>query len=65
MIILLKDVRKAQKITLRELAKRSGMTKSTLYNIEIGRHSPTMIEMENIAAALGATISDLYESEYK
>lgn len=63
--ILLKEIRLSQGITLRDLAEHSGITKSTLNNIELGRHSPTMDEMEILARSLDVSIGELFESEYK
>ena len=43
----------------------SGIGKSTLNNIENGKVSPTLFQLETIAIALGVKITDLFESEYK
>jgi transcriptional regulator with XRE-family HTH domain len=48
-----------------ELAKKSGIGKSTLNNIENGKVSPTLFQLETIAIALEVKITDLFESEYK
>jgi transcriptional regulator with XRE-family HTH domain len=48
-----------------ELAKKSGIGKSTLNNIENGKVSPTLFQLETIAIALEVRITDLFESEYK
>lgn len=50
---------------LMELAKKSGIGKSTLNNIENGKVSPTLFQLETIAIALEVKITDLFESEYK
>lgn len=52
-------------ITLVQLAKLTGLSKSTINNIENGKTSPTLDELELIAKALGVRIETLYESEYK
>ena len=52
-------------ITLKELSKRTDLSISTLNNIENGKTSPTMWQMERIAKALNLKISDLYVSKYK
>ena len=39
--------------------------KSTINNIENGKVSPTLFQLEMIAIALGVKITDLFESEYK
>ena len=43
----------------------TGVSKSTLNNIENGKTSPTLANLEKIAKGLGCRISDLYDSEYK
>lgn len=65
MKILLWDVRKAKKITLIELAKSSGVSKSTIQRIEKERISPTMDTMEKLAKSLDVKITELFESDYK
>lgn len=65
MKILIWQARRDKKITLVELSKRSGVGKSTINNIENGKTSPTMVQMERIARALEMKISDLYESDIK
>lgn len=52
-------------VTLVELAKQTGISKSTLNNIENEKTSPTMAQMEAIAKALGVRITDLFDSDYK
>lgn len=65
MQILLWEARTARRFTLLQLAKRSGIGKSTLNNIENGRVSPTLLQLETIAIVLGIRITDMFESEYK
>lgn len=48
-----------------QLAAKSGIGKSTLNNIENGKVSPTLFQLETIAIALNVKITDLFESEYK
>lgn len=52
-------------VTLVQLADRTGLSKSTLNNIENAKTSPTLMELEVIAKALGVKITDLFDSEYK
>ena len=59
------EMRTAKGLTLMELAKKSGIGKSTLNNIENGKVSPTLFQLETIAIALEVRITDLFESEYK
>lgn len=65
MKVLLWQARQSRNITLVELAKRTGVSKSTLNNIENYRSSPTQIQLERIAVALNCRITDLFDSEYK
>lgn len=51
-------------ITLIELSKLSGISKSTLSNFENGRTVPNLYQIEDIAIALGVRITDLIESEF-
>ena len=65
MKILVWEVRTSKGFTLMELSKTSGIGKSTINNIENGKVSPTLFQLEMIAIALGVNITDLFESEYK
>lgn len=65
MNILTWQARNSKKTTLVKLSGLTGISKSTLNNIENGRVSPTIKQLEAIAKALGVRISDLYESQYK
>ncbi|WP_330657290.1 helix-turn-helix transcriptional regulator [Anaerocolumna aminovalerica] len=59
------EARNMHNLTLEDMEILTGISKSTLNNIENGKVSPTMHQMERIAKALDMKISDLYESEYK
>lgn len=65
MKVLLWEMRTAKGVTLMELSKKSGLGKSTINNIENGKVSPTLFQLEMIAIALGVKITDLFESEHK
>lgn len=65
MEILIWKVRTEKGISLKELERRTGISKSALNNYENGKRQPTLQQMELIAKALHATISNLYESDYK
>lgn len=65
MEILTGKARLDKGLTLKELSKRTDLSTSTLNNIENGKTSPTMWQMEQIAKALNLKISDLYASKYK
>lgn len=65
MEILTWQARHDKNITLIQLSSLTGISKSTLNNIENGKVSPTINQLEAIAKALRVKISDLYESQYK
>lgn len=65
MKILTWQARTREKVTLMKLSALTGISKSTLNNIDNGRVSPTISQLETIAKALGCRISDLYDSPYK
>lgn len=64
-IIKLWEIRTAKGLKLEAVATITGVSKSTLNNIENGKTSPTLANLEKIAQGLGCRINDLYESEYK
>ena len=65
MQIRLWEMRTAKGFTLMQLAKKSGIGKSTLNIIENGKVSPTLFQLEMIAIAMNVKITDLFDSEYK
>ncbi|MGI5955751.1 MAG: helix-turn-helix domain-containing protein [Coprococcus sp.] len=65
MKILTWQARTEKRLTLVQLAAMTGISKSTLNNIENGKTSPTLDELEVIAEALNLRITDLFESERK
>ncbi len=65
MKILIWNVRTEKGYTLLELSKKSGIGKSTINNIENGKVSPTLFQLEMIAIAMNVRITDLFDSEYK
>lgn len=64
-IIKLWEIRTAKGLKLEAVAAVTGVSKSTLNNIENGKTSPTLANLEKIAKGLGCRISEQYESEYK
>lgn len=52
-------------ISTRDLEKLTGISKSTLNNIDTGKTSPNLRQLEAIAKALDLKITDLFDSEYK
>lgn len=65
MKILTWQARNNKKVTLVKLSKMTGISKSTLNNIENEKVSPTIAELEAIAKALNIKITDLFDSDYK
>lgn len=65
MEILTWKARHNKNLTLMKLSDLTGISKSTLNNIENGRVSPTIKQLETIAKALEVRIGDLYDSQYK
>ena len=64
-IIKLWEIRTAKGLKLEAVAAVTGVSKSTLNNIENGKTSPTLANLEKVAKGLGCRICDLYESEFK
>lgn len=52
-------------ITLKQLQDLTGITKTALNDIENGKKSPTLDQLEKIAKALNVRITDLFISKYK
>ena len=65
MKILTWQARNNKKVTLGKLSKMTGISKSTLNNIENEKVSSTIAELEAIAKALNMKITDLFDSDYK
>lgn len=58
------QIRHIRGITLVELEKMTGLGKTTLNNIENGKVSPTIYEVERICEALEITFKELFDSRY-
>ena len=65
MKILIWQERQKHNLTLIKLAEKSGISKTTLNDLENEKRSPTLDQLEKIAKSMDITISDLYESKYK
>ncbi len=59
------EARTKKNLTLVQLAKKTGLSKSYLQKVETNQTSPRLCHLEKIAIALGCKITDLYDSEYK
>ena len=65
MEILTYQARKAKGMSLQDLANVTGLSRSTLHNIEVGKVSPTLAQLDLIAEALETKITALYMSKNK
>lgn len=59
------NARTANNLTLKQLEAMTGISKTCLNDIENGKTSPTLFQLELIAKALNVKITDLFDSEYK
>lgn len=59
------EARTQKGYTLIQLAEVTGISKSTLNNVENGKTSPTLSQLESIASAIGVRITDLFDSDLK
>ena len=59
------EARIEKRLTLMKLSKLTGISKTTLNDIENNKISPTIKQLENIAKALDIKITDLFDSRYK
>lgn len=63
MKIKIKEIRENKNMTLLELSKKTGISKSHLNYIERGIKEPTLSVLVKIAIALEVNESELYEVE--
>ena len=56
----LRQIRKSQRVTLVELAKRSGVDAGTISRVETGRMTGTLESHLKLATALGVKLTELY-----
>ena len=63
--ILLYEVRMKHGLTLKQMEELTGISKTTLNEIENDHRSPTLETLVQIAKALDIKVSDLFESDYK
>ena len=59
--LLIKEIRKQKNITLDELSKRSGVSKTHINDIENNRKEPTLTIAISIAKALNVQLTDLFK----
>ena len=65
MKLKIREVRKKRNLTQIELAKLTGISKSSISQYEREDLWPDMLEMEWIALAMDVKITDLFDSEVK
>ena len=63
MKILVWRIRKMRHLTLQELSEKCNISKTTINNIENGKVSPRLDQLEAIAKALNVRITDLFDSQ--
>lgn len=59
----LRALRRARRLTLREIAGRAGLSESFLSQLERGQTGATVQSLQRIAAALGVEVSDLFTTD--
>lgn len=65
MKLKIREVRKKRNLTQIELAKLTGISKSSISRYEREDLWPDMLEMEWVALAMDVKITDLFDSEVK
>ncbi|MGJ0986727.1 helix-turn-helix transcriptional regulator [Thomasclavelia ramosa] len=65
MKLKIREVRKKRNLTQIQLAKLTGISKSSISRYEREDLWPDMLEMEWIALAMDVKITDLFDSEVK
>jgi transcriptional regulator with XRE-family HTH domain len=59
----LREIRRARRLTLREVAARADLSESFLSQIERGRSGASIASLQRIAAALELAVSDLFSPD--
>ncbi|MDD3186391.1 MAG: helix-turn-helix domain-containing protein [Anaerostipes sp.] len=65
MEIYIWQFRTKKKLSLCQLEELTGISKSTINNLENAKTSPTLRELELLAKAMDCKIVDLFDSDYK
>lgn len=58
----LKEIRKAQNLTMKQVSERSDISESMLSLIESGKRTPSVRSAQRIAAALGVEWTKFFET---
>src|SRR5262245_40120327 len=56
------ELRKKRKLSMRELAERSGASTSLISQIETGKTNPTVAKLQNLATALGVPVNYFFDT---
>jgi transcriptional regulator with XRE-family HTH domain len=59
----LREERRRRRLSLRELAAASGLSTTTVHQIESGRGSPSLATLQALASTLGVPLGSLLESQ--
>lgn len=60
----IKDIRLSKRVSLRDLAKHTGLTRSFLSQVERGKTSPSIASLGKIACALNIGLSYFFKEEF-
>ena len=58
----LREERRRRRLSLRKLAEASGLSTTTVHQIEAGRGSPSLATLQALASTLGVPLAALFES---
>jgi len=58
----LREERRRRRLSLRKLAEASGLSPTTVHQIESGRGSPSLATLQALASTLGVPLATLFES---
>jgi transcriptional regulator with XRE-family HTH domain len=58
----LREERRRRRLSLRKLAEASGLSPTTVHQIETGRGSPSLATLQALASTLGVPLATLFES---
>jgi transcriptional regulator with XRE-family HTH domain len=61
----IRSIREQQKVSLRALANRCGLSANAISLIERGENSPTVSSLQRLAAALDVPITDFFEEQHE
>jgi transcriptional regulator with XRE-family HTH domain len=60
--VRLREERRRRRLSLRKLAEVSGLSPTTIHQIETGRGSPSLATLQALASTLGVPLASLFES---